>query len=67
MDKDTTYEFGEAFARLTCLLEDAAGLTVEGQCPRLNTMMRAHITGALDAAHHAAGAVLKEIRAEMDQ
>lgn len=31
MENDDTYDFGEAFARLTCLFEDAAGLAGEGQ------------------------------------
>lgn len=31
MEDGDTYDFGEAFARLTCLFEDAAGLAGEGQ------------------------------------
>ncbi|MEP2532725.1 hypothetical protein [Shimia sp.] len=67
MEKDTKYNFGEAFARLTCLLEDAAGLAADGQSPRLKAMTRVHISDALETALHAVGAVLNEIRAELDQ
>lgn len=31
MENGHTYDFGEAFARLTCLFEDAAGIASEGQ------------------------------------
>jgi hypothetical protein len=36
MEKDAACDFGDAFARLTCLLEDAAGLATEGQSSGLN-------------------------------
>ena len=59
--------FGEAFARLICLLEDAAGFAAEGQSRLLKSVARTHITGALGTALHAAAADLNEIRAEQDQ
>ncbi len=66
MENDGAYDFGQAYARMTCLLEDAAGLAAEGQSPKLDAVVRAHIAGALSIALLAAGAVLNEIKAEME-
>lgn len=66
MEKGGAYDFGEAFARLTCLLEDAAGLAAEGQSPGLNAVTRARLAGALGAGLQTVDAVLNEIMAEMD-
>lgn len=36
MENDGPYDFGDAFARLTCMFEDAAGVAIEGQAAGLS-------------------------------
>lgn len=36
MENEVSYDFGEDFARLTCIFEDAAGLASEGQAAGLS-------------------------------
>lgn len=36
MERDDAYDFGEAFARLTCLFEDAGSVATDGQAQGLS-------------------------------
>lgn len=62
MEHDGTYDFGEAFARLTCLFEDAAGLAGEGQRAGLAHAEYEKLLGEIDQMMAHASTVGAELR-----
>jgi len=67
MEKDATYDFGEAFARLTCFLEDEVGLATEGQSVRSKLVCRVRLIDGIETFVGEAENVLNEIKAEIDR
>lgn len=64
MENDGPYDFGDAFARLTCMFEDAAGVAIEGQAAGLRVEEYHHLAAGLQALMEQAGVCLKDL-AEM--
>ncbi len=65
MDHISAYDFGEAFARLTGVLEDVAGLAADGQSSQLNGRPRRRLATIVEAGLIDATTILKEIQAKL--
>ena len=56
-----SYDFAAAFARLTCVFEDAAGIASEGQAKELPTSQQKQLPAELGVLHQEAGNILEEL------
>lgn len=65
MDTENTYDFGAGFARLTGLLEDAAGVAAEGQAAGLSLDQHAALACKLGTLMSQANAALADVRAAL--
>ncbi len=62
MANGSTYDFGAAFARITCGLEDAIERAVEGQSGLIDQTARERIVIELEQRIAGASRLLKEIK-----
>ena len=62
MANGSTYDFGAAFARLTCILEDATVLAADGQSMQIDHVARLRLVTDLEKSIGQASLVLKEIK-----
>ena len=65
MTNGSTYDFGAAFAQLTCVLEDATEQAVEGQSGMIDEIVCHRIAIALERMIASANGLLKEIKAAL--
>ena len=62
MANGSAYDLGAAFARLTCILEDATVLATEGQSMQIDHVARSRLASDLEKGIDQASLVLKEIK-----
>jgi len=65
MEQNGSYDFAAAFARLTCVFEDAAGVASEGQAAGLSRSRRTALAAELGAMHREAGGILEELESAL--
>ena len=67
MGNDAGYDFGDAFARLTMLFEEAAGVASEGQSPRVGAGSRLELITSLEVMLGEAACIFDDVKAAMKE
>ncbi len=67
MEQNGSYDFAAAFARLTCVFEDVAGVASEGQAAGLSRLRQMRLAGQLSALHRDASNILEELGGAFDR
>ena len=67
MGDDAGYDFGDAFARLTMLFEEAAGVASEGQSPQVGAGSRLELITSLEASLDDAACILDDVKSAMKE